>query len=90
MNTRAVVVVSVLGALLCVARVSFAGACEPPKQVTEATPQKIKDIFASNSWRVMTFLGYSGAEYEDPAAPKDFCGSAHVALSPDTSADRDK
>ena len=82
MNTRAIVVVSVLGALLCVARMSFAGACEPPKQVTEATPQKIKDIFASNSWRVMTFLGYSGAEYEDPAAMLKHVNAALDKLDP--------
>jgi hypothetical protein len=33
-----------------------------------ASPAVIRDFFASKGWRVVTFLGYSGAGYEDTRA----------------------
>src|SRR5262245_24619938 len=40
--------------------------CSKPKQTLERGPADVETFFASRSWRVVTFLGYSGAEYEDP------------------------
>jgi hypothetical protein len=34
----------------------------------EATPEEIRAFFQQRGQKVLTFLGYSGAEYEDPAA----------------------
>jgi NADPH:quinone reductase-like Zn-dependent oxidoreductase len=34
----------------------------------EATPEEIRAFFRQRGQKVITFLGYSGAEYEDPAA----------------------
>lgn len=42
--------------------------CDPPKTVKEATPEEIRAFFQQKKLRVLTFLGYSGAGYEDPAA----------------------
>ena len=44
-----------------------ASACEPPS-MKEATPDEIRAFFQQRGQKVITFLGYSGAEYEDPAA----------------------
>ncbi len=37
-------------------------------QATEATPRQVRAILRGKGMKVGTFLGYSGAEYEDPAA----------------------
>jgi hypothetical protein len=39
--------------------------CEPPMTERVATPEEIRTFFESKKMRVLTFLGYSGAEYED-------------------------
>ncbi len=41
--------------------------CEPPMTARVATPEEIRTFFESKKMRVLTFLGYSGAEYEDKA-----------------------
>jgi hypothetical protein len=43
-------------------------ACAKPKQTLELGPAEIEKFFSSRPWQVVTFLGYSGAEYEDPNA----------------------
>ena len=43
-------------------------ACAKPKQTLERGPAEIEKFFSSRPWQVVTFLGYSGAEYEDPNA----------------------
>jgi predicted Rossmann-fold nucleotide-binding protein len=63
-------------AILClgIAASLFAGAamgCEPPSTLREATPEEIRAFFASKKRKVVTFLGYSGAGYEDEAAMLD-------------------
>lgn len=43
-------------------------ACEAPSSAREAKPEEIRSFFKQKKMRVLTFLGYSGAGYEDPAA----------------------
>ncbi|MBY5351316.1 hypothetical protein [Rhizobium leguminosarum] len=52
-------------------------ACQPPRQVTEATPDQVRAFFNSKHAEVVTFLGYSGAGYEDADA---ILGRADAAL----------
>lgn len=60
-------------ALLCacatslVAPASAQGCASPPAQ-REASAQQIGDFVRGRGQRVLTFVGYSGAGYEDPAA----------------------
>jgi hypothetical protein len=42
--------------------------CELPMTTRVASPKEIRAFFESKKMRVLTFLGYSGAEYEDKAA----------------------
>ncbi len=67
---------------LGVAHGANAQACEPPQQVTEATPQEMVEFFAARRWRVVTFFGYSGAEYEHPAAMLKRAGRVLDRLDP--------
>jgi hypothetical protein len=54
-------------AMLAVAPAS-AQACANAPQQREASAQQIQDFVRSQNKRVLTFVGYSGAEYQDPAA----------------------
>ena len=45
-----------------------ASACSPPRQVEGATPMQVRSHFAGSGRKVVTFLGYSGAGYQDRAA----------------------
>jgi hypothetical protein len=75
--------VALMAALtLGVAHGANAQACEPPQQVTEATPQEMVEFFAARRWRVVTFFGYSGAEYEHPAAMLKRAGRVLDRLDP--------
>jgi hypothetical protein len=38
---------------------------EPPGTIREATPEEIRTFFKNKNMKVLTFLGYSGAEYEN-------------------------
>lgn len=55
--------VSVLALLF--ARIALG--CEPPSTIREATPKEIRAFFTAKNMKVLTFLGYSGAEYEHRA-----------------------
>ena len=37
-------------------------------QATEASPREVRAILKCKGMKIVTFLGYAGAEYEDPAA----------------------
>lgn len=39
--------------------------CDPPSAIKEAGPQEIRAFFKGKKMRVLTFVGYSGAEYEN-------------------------
>jgi hypothetical protein len=45
-----------------------ASGCEPPTTVKEVGPEEVRAFFKGSEMEVLTFLGYSGAEYEDKAA----------------------
>ena len=55
-------------ALLPLAWTDIAWACDKPKSSIEATPSDVRTFFKSQGKTVLTFLGYSGAGYEDEAA----------------------
>ena len=46
---------------------AMAFACEPPAVIKEADPADVRAFFRSTQMEVLTFLGYSGAEYENKA-----------------------
>ncbi len=56
--------------IVAMAAANGAGAtgCQPPRQLADATPEQVRMFFAADGRAVVTFLGYSGAGYEDPAA----------------------
>lgn len=43
-------------------------ACEPPRSPMQSTPSDVRAFFKGQKKLVLTFLGYSGAGYEDEAA----------------------
>jgi hypothetical protein len=45
-----------------------AAACQSPQQVKGATPAQVRSHFAADGREVVTFMGYSGAGYEDHGA----------------------
>lgn len=48
---------------------ALAQPCEAPTMVEkDANPAAVREFFSSKDWRVVTFLGYSGAGYEDTPA----------------------
>jgi hypothetical protein len=59
-------------ALLIIGRPTFAVAaaqsCDGPREVREATVASIKAFIQKQQMNVLSFTGYSGAEYENPAA----------------------
>jgi hypothetical protein len=58
-------VVMLLGSLLVATAAHAAPACTPPSTIREADPREVRAFFAHQHRRVLTFLGYSGAGYED-------------------------
>lgn len=47
---------------------SSTSSCNGPQEIREATLEEIKAFIRSTRKSVLTFAGYSGAEYEDPEA----------------------
>ncbi len=47
---------------------SYAADCESDQHIEQATVEQIVEYFASQDKRVVTFVGYSGAGYEDQQA----------------------
>jgi hypothetical protein len=66
----------------CFAREASAVACGAPEQVIEATPEQVVAFFAARRWRVASFFGYSGAEYEHPDAMLARAGRVLDRLDP--------
>ena len=46
----------------------IAQGCDQPSNIREATPEEIRSFFKGKGVKVLTFLGYSAAEYENKAA----------------------
>ena len=55
-------------AFLLSASADMTWACESPGSPMEATPSEVRAFFKGQGKLVLTFLGYSGAGYEDEAA----------------------
>ena len=53
--------------LLAMLFVRIAQGCDQPQTISEATPKKIHSFFKGKKMKVLTFLGYSAAEYENKA-----------------------
>lgn len=60
----------VIAGLTSVALLSASAAlgCKSPAIIAEATPKEIRTFFKNKDMKVLTFVGYSGAEYENKAA----------------------
>lgn len=80
--SRAWILMLINAAALAAAQMATAAPCASAPQVTEATPQQVKEFFASRKQKVVTFLGYSGAEYEDPAAMLEQAGATLKKFDP--------
>ena len=68
--------------MLGLAASAQAAPCAAPQQTVEATPPQVRSFFAGKRWKVLSFVGYSGAEYEDPAAMLKRAGRTLDALNP--------
>lgn len=66
---------------LCLGQGASAQACTASPQALEATPQQVREFFAAKRWKVVSFFGYSGAEYEHPAAMLKHAGRALDGLN---------
>jgi hypothetical protein len=51
--------------LLALVLARIALGCDQPSTIREATPEEIRAFFKDKEMRVLTFLGYSGAGYEN-------------------------
>ena len=71
-----------LVAMGLVPRDSDAHACAPPTIHDASTPAQVRAFFQSRHLTVVTFLGYSGAEYEDPAALVQHANAIFDRLDP--------
>jgi hypothetical protein len=67
---------------LVVAPDAAAAACQSPQRVMGATPAQVRSHFAADGREVVTFLGYSGAGYADPAAMLAHAGRILGRLDP--------
>lgn len=73
---------SMISFALCFAQDANALACVAPMQVADASPQQVVDFFKAKGWKVVTFVGYSGAEYEQPALVLKRAGQTLDRLNP--------
>jgi hypothetical protein len=85
MNTKRILTIVRVGACsLCLQGLFWAAAwsCEAPKAIREAGPAEIHEFFAARKLAVLTFEGYSGAEYEDRAAMLKRAGEVLAKFDP--------
>ena len=66
--TVSVAVIAVLTGLVLVPSNSAAQDCEPPTINSAASVEAVRAYFQKRNMTVVTFLGYSAADYEDKAA----------------------
>ena len=58
---------SLCASLLALLFARIAQGCDQQSTVREAAPEEVRSFFKARKMRVLTFLGYSAAEYEDKA-----------------------
>lgn len=68
------VVSTVLITSLGVSSPGTVNACGGSREAREATLESIQDFLQGKKMKVLTFAGYSGAEYQDPAAMLESAG----------------
>ena len=76
-------------AVFCLCFISLLGwrtalGCESPMTTRVASPEEIRAFFESKKMRVLTFLGYSGAEYEDKTAMLEHAAQILDKFDPET------
>ncbi|MET0659405.1 MAG: hypothetical protein ABW110_14755, partial [Steroidobacteraceae bacterium] len=76
------VIVGALSATLAVGACFAANACGSTQKVTEATPDQVRSFFKSKQREVVTFVGYSGAGYDDASAMLRRADSELTKLNP--------
>jgi hypothetical protein len=57
---------------------------DEPRKVQEATADSIESFVQARKMKVLTFTGYSGAEYEDPKAMLEHASRILDGLDPAT------
>jgi len=67
--------------LLCSSSAAWADPCKPAV-VKEATPAEIRAFFEGRGTRTVTFMGFSGAEYEQPASMLSLAEKALAKYAP--------
>ena len=72
----------ILAALLLCSAITVAAEPCKPAVVKSAAPSEIKAFFGDRRLQALTFMGYSGAEYEDPAAMLALAGQTLDKYSP--------
>lgn len=60
----------------------MAAPCKPPTITQAATPQQVIDALRSQKKKIVVFMGYSGAGYEDEPAMRNFAEAALAKLDP--------
>ena len=58
--------------------------CNPPSTAREAKPEEVRAFFKTKGMKVLTFLGYSGAGYEDEAAMLEQANGILARFDPKT------
>lgn len=71
-------------AIACMAATGVAWGCTSASTVREATPAEIRAYFQQQRKTVLTFVGYSAAEYEDKAAMLAQATAVLASLDPKT------
>lgn len=79
---RRLLALTALWLSLGVAPSAFAEPCQPARQVVDASPAQVKSFFGQDGRQVVTFLGYSGAQYEDRAAMLEQAERVLASLDP--------
>jgi hypothetical protein len=82
MTMRAIAARLLIGLSVVWALNASAATCQPPQEVIEATPDQVRAFFGKDGRKVVTFLGYSGAGYDDRPAMLRHAGRVLDRLDP--------
>jgi len=65
---KSILLLSLLLSDVSLAATATAPACAAPREIREVTSEKIRTFAQRKKMNILTFAGYSGAQYEDPQA----------------------
>jgi hypothetical protein len=77
-GSRSAIGLALLLPVVCAAQ----PACTATTKVSEATPAQVREHFKAQKKTVLTFMGYSGAGYENPAAMREAAARVLDAYPP--------